>query len=71
MLASWKKAQKSLLQKFKESFEERKKENHGFSQESYAAEIRSISGHTCRLNQSVVSKISICQKRERRLFDIG
>ena len=57
LLASWKKTQKSLLQKFKESFEERKKENHSFSQGSCAAEIRSISGHTCHLNQSVVSKM--------------
>ena len=40
-----------------EYFEERKKENHSFSQESCAAEIRSISGHTCHLNQSVVSKM--------------
>ena len=37
-----------------EYFEERKKKNHSFSQESCAAEIRSISGHTCRLNQLVV-----------------
>jgi len=45
------KAQKSLL------FEERKKEYHSFSQETCAAEIRSASGRTCRLNQSVVSKM--------------
>jgi len=45
------KAQKSLL------FEERKKECHSFSQETCAAEIRSASGRTCRLNQSVVSKM--------------
>ena len=57
-----------------EYFEERKKKNHSFSQESCAAEIRSISGHTCHLNQSVVSKMlkgQYMQKRERRLFDIG
>ena len=51
------KAQKSLLQEFKEIFEERKKESHSFSQETCAAEIRSASGRTCRLNQSVVSKM--------------
>src|SRR5439155_7390290 len=67
------KSQKSLLQEFKEYFEECKKENHSFSQGSCAAEIRSISGHTCHLNQSVVSKMlkgQYMQKRER-LFDIG
>ena len=36
------KSQKSLLQEFKEYFEERKKENHSSSQGSCAAEIQSV-----------------------------
>ncbi|CAG8678479.1 8323_t:CDS:1, partial [Paraglomus occultum] len=65
------KAPKTLLQEFKESFEERKKESHTFRHESCAAEIRNASGHTCRLNQSAVSKMlkDICQMRERRLLE--
>ncbi|CAG8669359.1 5534_t:CDS:1, partial [Paraglomus occultum] len=51
------KAQKTLLQEFKESFEGRKKESHSFNQGSCTAEIRNVSGHTCHLNQSAVSKM--------------
>ena len=53
-----------LPQEFKKYFEERKKENHSFSQELCAAEIRSISGHTCQK----CSKVSICQKKTVRYW---
>jgi hypothetical protein len=60
-----------LPQEFKEYFEERKKENHSFSQESCAAEIRSISGHTCHLNQSVVKGQYMPKEGEKTVRYIG